>query len=430
VDLNDPRLKVYEVHPAITQEWADILVTNFPYHETTPIGFDRLSGAFVGTLGDLASGALGPYAKSFHFVLNNYIADDNRISPYQMSYDEALKRNALPVPFDQYGGAPGGVYEHWDEFDIGAWAAAIGAVSADLTLYYQGTSWEYVQFLYKAAENPPPHAGDFLAEEGVNFLDAWVKTGMVPPYTMATATWGQPHQCVPDETPELTCNGGKDNDCDGLTDCDDVDDCGTDPSCGECTLIEFTLCFDELDNDCDGDIDCADRTDCDGAIETCGIGECASTGSQCNNGTLIEANCTPGTPGVEGPFEDPTCADTLDNDCDGLTDANDPDCEPPMACVDYTDRGSCNNDPACEWVGSPKNGMCQDAAVCVPDETPETTCTDRVDNDCDGQTDCADTSDCGADPACQAGDCSTHGDKTTCQSNGCTWSNKNKVCSN
>ena len=123
-----------------------------------------------------------------------------------------------------------------------------------------------------------------------------------------------------------------------------------------------------------------------------------------------------------------TCDDGLDNDCDGLTDANDPDCQPQMTCSDYLDKGSCNNDPACEWVGSPKNGTCQDADVCIPDETPEATCTDGIDNDCDGLTDCADTADCGGDPACQAMPCDTYGDKTSCVNAGCTWSNKDKVC--
>ena len=352
VDIDDPRLKVYEVHPAITQDWANILVAVLPYHQDTPIGFDRLSGAVDGTLGNLASGALGPYAKSFHFALNNYVADDNRIPPYQMSYDEAKKRNSLPVPEYQYGGdantqTPPTTYEHWDEFDIGAIAPA-GAVAADLTLYYQGTSWEYVQFLYKAAENPPPHAGTFLAEEGVNFLDAWVKTGMVPPYTMATATWGQ-HQCIPDETPELTCNDGKDNDCDGLTDCDDVDDCGTSPSCGDCTLIEFPACFDGLDNDCDGDTDCADRTDCDDITEVtdCGVGVCASEGSRtCRNGTLEEIICTPGDP--TEPDTELTCDDGLDNDCDGQTDAGDPDCAVQMQCSDYNKKSDCTA-AGCTW---------------------------------------------------------------------------------
>jgi hypothetical protein len=82
-----------------------------------------------------------------HFVLNNYIAKDNRIPPWGMSYDVAEKRNVLPVPVSQYGGgAPGSTYNYWDEIDLST-LKSVGAVSAEITLYYQGTSWEYIQFL-------------------------------------------------------------------------------------------------------------------------------------------------------------------------------------------------------------------------------------------------------------------------------------------
>jgi hypothetical protein len=433
VDLDNPKLKVYEVHPAMTKEWADVLLS-VGYPTTMPLSFDRITGDPDFTLGNLAGLPAGGYHETFHFALNNYVAKDNRIPPYQMSYDEAQKRNSLPVPPSQYGGSPGGVYQHWDEFDIGAMANSIGAASAYLTLYYQGTSWEYVQFLNNAVSNTATGAGApnsvtaFLADEGKNFLDAWLNATnadgktMVPPHVMATATWGGAI-CQPE--PEI-CDDTTDNDCDNLVDCADPD-CDGDPACP--SLIEYPNCFDTLDNDFDGLVDCADRTDCDGVTETtsCGFGVCASEGSQtCTNGTFDEIICIPGDP--TEPGTELTCDDSLDNDCDGLTDVDDPDCQPDMACSDYPDKGSCNNDPACEWVGSPKNGMCQDAVVCVPDETPEATCTEGVDNDCDGMTDCADTADCGGDPACQGGSCDTYTDKTSCQSNGCTWSNKDKVC--
>ena len=109
--------------------------------------------------------------------------------------------------------------------------APAGAVAADLTLYYQGTSWEYVQFLNNAVSSTTTGAGapnpvtPFLADEGKNYLDAWVNADqafgamgpMVPPYTMAIATWGQT-QCVP--VPEV-CDNATDDDCDGIVDCDD-----------------------------------------------------------------------------------------------------------------------------------------------------------------------------------------------------------------
>ena len=59
---------------------------------------------------------------------------------------------------------------------------------------YQGTSWEYVQFLWLANNG----ASAFLADEGVNMLEAWINTGMVRPYVMASTVWGSaPVPAVP-----------------------------------------------------------------------------------------------------------------------------------------------------------------------------------------------------------------------------------------
>jgi hypothetical protein len=117
-------------------------------------------------------------------VLNNKVAKDNRIPPYQMSYNEARKRNALPVPETQYG-TPGfgGMYNYWDEFALNPPASASYAT---IDLLYQPTSWEYIQFLWKANNGQ----NTFLANEGVNLLDAWLNTGMAEPYVMASTTWG------------------------------------------------------------------------------------------------------------------------------------------------------------------------------------------------------------------------------------------------
>jgi hypothetical protein len=365
LDLHDPRTKIWEAHYAMTEDWAEFLLALHP--PEFPLSYDRLTGQGDFTLGDLVNSA--DYHETFHFVLNNHVAKDNRIPPYGMDYETARKRNALPVPASQYGGGTAaynrltGVYEYWDEVTITPPVPT--ATMADITLYYQGTSWEYILFLWKANNGTDPAQGGnaFLGEEGVNMLDAWLNADpeapMVPPFVMATATW---------------------------------------PAC-EPTL---EICNDSIDNDCDGLIDCADTIDC-GADLFC----CTAT-------------------------EDPesTCNDGIDNDCDGLIDGDDPDC-PTMACSDYMDKGSCNNDPNCKWAGSPKNGSCQEAAPCTPTAPDEVgLCGDGVDNDCDGLTDCADTLDCGNDPVCQV-NCSVYTTRNLCRAQpSCRWDNKNGVCVN
>ena len=165
--------------------------------------------------------------------------------------------------------------------------------------------------------------------------------------------------CTPDEPgQELTCSDGTDNDCDYYIDT-------ADPDC--CTETVETSCGDGVDNDCDGLIDAADP-DCP---------------------------CTADEPGQEL-----TCDDGLDNDCDGLVDTDDPDCPTGGGlCSDYTQKDLCNADQVCEWIGSPKNGSCQDLLGCTITEDPELTCDDGVDNDCDGLTDTLDP-DCPSGGAC------------------------------
>jgi hypothetical protein len=178
----DPNTKVYEAHYGMTQEWAAQLVA-LGYATTMPLSFNRYTGEVDFTLGNLAAASPGTEHETFHFVLNNAVTKDNRIPPYGMSYVVARVRNALPVPADQYGGAPGGVYNYWDEFALNPPALA---AYATIDLLYQSTSWEYIQFLKLA--NTGQNA--FLGAEGQNMLDAWLKTGMSAPYTMVSTTWG------------------------------------------------------------------------------------------------------------------------------------------------------------------------------------------------------------------------------------------------
>jgi hypothetical protein len=121
---------------------------------------------------------------------------------------------------------------------------------------------------------------------------------------------------------------------------------------------------------------------------------------------------SPLPPGVEGPFGTASCTDTLDNDCDGFTDADDPDCAPlctpqPEVC-DGVDN-DCNNiidDVApvpttfgigvCANTGAIvcQNGQLVDTCQPLPAGVEQfgvcTTCNDNSDNDCDTLVDAAD----------------------------------------
>ena len=77
-----------------------------------------------------------------------------------------------------------------------------------------------------------------------------------------------------------------------------------------------TTC-DGIDDDCNGVAD-------DGYVPTtCGIGACASR-SLCVAGTIVP--CQVGSPSTEGPADDSTCIDSVDNDCNGATDGADANC--------------------------------------------------------------------------------------------------------
>lgn len=187
-------------------------------------------------------------------------------------------------------------------------------------------------------------------------------------------------ECPGGEAPELTCDDGVDNDCNGVADCADVS-CGgrscnadTDEICDPdslgacvCPWGDVEVCDDAIDNDCNGLNNCAEGATCDGMRcgdgHTCRGGVCTPTecvlpvscGVAVCDGAECGANgrrCIDGVCACPGRSNERSCADGADNDCDGLVDCRDPDCNhlrafgPNHVCcggsrVDYTGVDNC-----------------------------------------------------------------------------------------
>ena len=274
--------------------------------------------------------------------------------------------------------------------------------------------------------------------------------------TCTDGVWGS---CVQDNQPTTEdCSNGLDDDCDGSKDCSDSDcfgdiacyNPGPGPSCLDLDSDGYNaynqyfclsgndcddgnpdvnpgaaeICTNGLDDDCDGSTDCSDSEcltdpacyqsppgpDCSsGAESSCDTGKagvCSSGTKTCVAG--VWAECVQDSESITE-----VCNNGLDDNCNGLTDCNDPDCALDPACYEGPGPGP---EPGCTpgfyqlcytgQLGACGAGtqICNPESIwgfCIPDSLPfPEDCLDGVDNDCDGETDCLD-SDCSAFSACQ-----------------------------
>ncbi len=117
------------------------------------------------------AGLLGVTAgPSFHFVLNDTVYFDNRIPPRGFTNAAFTAVQSPPV---------GHAYADGQYHDLTVYTLPTTARRAEVTLYYQSTSKEYIEFLRD--ENVTDDLGQQMH-------DAWVAQGRAAPVVMATAS--------------------------------------------------------------------------------------------------------------------------------------------------------------------------------------------------------------------------------------------------
>ena len=135
---HDPEVKIYDIEPGLDEDLANLLGL--------------------------------PAGPSFHFVLNNKVYKDNRIPPRGFSNANYALFGGTPVEATYEDG------QYWDET---YYTIPAEAVSAEVTLNYQSTSKEFIEFLRD--ENTTNTLGQDL-------YDLWNDNGKCPPEVMWTGT--------------------------------------------------------------------------------------------------------------------------------------------------------------------------------------------------------------------------------------------------
>jgi cysteine-rich repeat protein len=204
--------------------------------------------------------------------------------------------------------------------------------------------------------------------------------------------------------------GGDDEDCD---DGNTKDDDGCDSDCQNenlCVGASNNGTLEEGEECDDGNASNTDTCDNNCRVTVCGDGTIQSPNGHginelCDDGNVLNADSCSSI-----------CQTVTPNDCgNGILEAGE-DCDDGKRCT--LTGNTCQEDAGCPGSTNVCNGAnidgCTTPGACIVSETPESTCNDASDNDCDGFTDCVDV-DCDglvcATGMCSGGACVSGGDQ-------------------
>ncbi|HLC76074.1 MAG TPA: hypothetical protein VJB82_03085, partial [Candidatus Peribacterales bacterium] len=202
--------------------------------------------------------------------------------------------------------------------------------------------------------------------------------------------------------------GGDDEDCDdGNTENDD----GCDALCQD-----EDLCAGGAPNgtqNADEECDDGNGSDTDACDSSCRKTVCGDGITQNPNGIGQGEECDDGNV-FANDLCSPTCLTVTADECgNGVLETGE-DCDDGMHCSQTGEP--CVFDEDCSGAGNLCLGFTADGCTtpsgCTPTETPETTCNDSLDNDCDALIDCADSANC-----LDGESCGSHGRE--CSSSSC-----------
>jgi Cytochrome c554 and c-prime len=156
---------------AYDQATAELTTADTKVYETQ-LGVDAVVAAFTGV----------PEGPGFHFVLSNKRYLDNRIPPRGFTNANFETIQAQPVGYSYADG------DYWDDTQF---IVPTGATKAEVRVYYQSTSKEYMEFLRD--ENTTDNTGQ-------DVYDQWVITGKSPIVEMDVDTYFFTPLCPADLT--------------------------------------------------------------------------------------------------------------------------------------------------------------------------------------------------------------------------------------